>query len=349
MAQSESPTPHGVLAGGNWIVDHVNMIDAWPPQDSLAMITDCFRGNGGCTYNLLKDLVRLECGFPLAAVGLIGDDADGEWILNDCRECGIDSRSISKTPKAATSFCQVMSVKTSGRRTFFSHAGANALLAEKDFDLIGSKARIFHLGYLTLLDSLDALDANGRTGASRLFEQAGKIGMLTVADLVSKPEGDFSAVINPSLPWLDYLFLNEFEAARLLGIALQEIEKGVSVAWLAESAQQILKRGVRCAVIIHTPAGAICACREGGVFLQGPVRVPQEAIRGTAGAGDAFAAGCVLGIHEGWDYQAWLELGVCAAASSLGDATCSGAIKPWRECLREGRSRGFADFEISKL
>ncbi len=29
---------HGILAGGNWIVDHVKIINTWPAQDSLATI-----------------------------------------------------------------------------------------------------------------------------------------------------------------------------------------------------------------------------------------------------------------------------------------------------------------------
>jgi hypothetical protein len=28
----------GILAGGNWIVDHLKIIDAWPTQDALASI-----------------------------------------------------------------------------------------------------------------------------------------------------------------------------------------------------------------------------------------------------------------------------------------------------------------------
>jgi len=320
------------------------MIDAWPPQDSLATISGWSRGNGGCAYNLLKALAKLECGFPLSGVGLLGDDADGDWILDDCRECGIDTRSLRKTAQSGTSYGDVMTATTTGRRTFFHYPGANALLSEKDFDLAGCNARIFHLGYLALLEELDVIDGQGRTGASRLFEQAGNLGMTTMADLVSNPAGDFPARINPSLPYLDYLFLNEFEAARLLGKAPGEIEGGVSVEWLMESARQISQRGVRQAVIIHTPRGAACVTREADSFSQGSVRVPQQLIRGAAGAGDAFCAGCVLGIHEGWSMAECLELAVCAAASSLRDATCSKAIKPWRECLCDGRSLGFTDF-----
>lgn len=335
----------GVLAGGNWIVDHVKMIDAWPPQDCLASISTTSRGNGGCAYNLLKALAKMECAFPLSGVGLIGDDPDGEWILNDCREHGIDVQFLGKTAKAGTSFGDVMTVESTGRRTFFHYPGANALLSESDFDLPQSSARIFHLGYLALLAGLDARDAENRTGASRLFEQAGKLGMVTMADLVSNPVGSFSAIIDPSLPWLDYILLNEFEASRLLEKPMpQETEGEVSASWLMNAAEQILERGVREAAIIHTPRGAVSASRKNGCFSRGSVRFPREAIRGAVGAGDAFGAGCVFGIHEGWAMQETLELAVCSAASSLRSATCSESIEPWQTCLNDGRLLGFNHF-----
>ena len=50
---------NGILAGGNWIVDHVKLINTWPPQDALASILTQSDGNGGSAYNLLKNLSRL--------------------------------------------------------------------------------------------------------------------------------------------------------------------------------------------------------------------------------------------------------------------------------------------------
>ena len=334
----------GVLAGGHWIVDHVKIIDAWPSQDALASVSRTYRGTGGCPYNLLKGLFKLQCGFPLYAAGLIGDDADGDWIANDCRASGIDTQSLHKIPAACTAFTDVMTVESTGRRTFFYHPGANNLLAEKDFDLANSNARFFQLGYLTLFETMDALDTQGRTPASCLFEKASNMGMITAADLVSNPAADFPTIVNPSLPFLDYLFLNEFEAAKLLGMTPQTIENGIDSAWAAEAAHKILQRGVRQAVILHMSQGAVCVTKAGNTYKQGSVNVPKELIRGTAGAGDAFCTGCVFGIHEGWSVEDYLELAVCAAATSLRDATCTESILPWQECLSEGRTLGFRDF-----
>ena len=320
----------------------MKMIDAWPAQDTLVNIAAQSDGNGGGPYNVAKNLARLGCGFPLAGIGMIGHDADGETILRDCDARGIDRRAIRQTSAAPTSYTDVMTVAGTGRRTFFHQHGANALLDLPQFELTRTNARIFYLGYLCLLRKLDAVDASGRTAASRVFENARTLGLLTAADLVSSDTSDFDAIVNPSLPHLDFLFLNEYELARLVGDHV-----GKNPKQLEAQARRILQRGVRNAVIVHLPDGALCV-RHGEMTLTQPaVRVPANMIAGTAGAGDAFAAGFLLGLHEGWDEQRCLELGVCCAAASLRDATCSAAIEPWQNCLALGRQWGFhADLTI---
>ena len=207
----------GLVAAGNWIIDRVKMIDTWPAQDALATIGTQSESNGGGPYNVLKDLAKLQCGFPLAGVGLIGRDADGAKILQDCDAHGINRVAIQFTDAAPTSYTDVMTVTGTGRRTFFHQQGANALLDLQHFDFARTSARIFYLGYMCLLRRLDLVGSDGRTPASRLFEQAQSLGLTTVADLVSNETSDFAAIIDPSLAYLDYLFLNEYELARLVG------------------------------------------------------------------------------------------------------------------------------------
>jgi sugar/nucleoside kinase (ribokinase family) len=326
----------GILAAGNWIIDRVKMIDTWPVQDALATIGTQSDSNGGGPYNVLKDLARLQGDFPLAGVGLIGRDADGARILEDCDAHGINRAAIQLTDAAPTSYTDVMTVTGTGRRTFFHQHGANALLDLEHFDLARTSARIFYLGYMCLLRRLDVVGADGRTPASRLFEQAKELGLTTIADLVSNETSDFGAIGNPSLPHLDYLFLNEYELARLV-----DGSESKSPVQLEAQARALLERGVREALIVHLPEMALCVQRNQPALLQPSVHVPRELIAGTVGAGDAFAAGFILGLHEGWELKRCLELGVCVAAASLRDATASAAVEPWNACLELGRKLGF--------
>ena len=120
----------GIIAGGNWIIDHIKTIDSYPAQEELANIIEEYRSNGGSPYNLLKDLTMLKAPFSLAGVGVVGNDERGNFIINECNSLAICTKQVVRTEEAATSYTDVMSLHISGKRTFFHSRGANALLDE---------------------------------------------------------------------------------------------------------------------------------------------------------------------------------------------------------------------------
>lgn len=321
----------GILAAGNWVIDRVKVIDHFPSQDGLALIVEEKGANGGAPYNLLKDLARLEAPFPLAGVGLLGDDANGDSILADCRREKIDTSGLRRK-KGFTSYTDVMSVKSTGRRTFFHQKGTNALLGPEHFDFDASKAKIFHLGYLLLLDRLDEIDQEGRTGASRVLEAASRAGLKTACDVVSENSDRFRAVVAPSLPYVDFLVVNEYEAGKITG---RELGDGgtVKTEEAAAAARDLVRAGVREWVVIHFPAGSLAMGREERPIFSPSLKVPENRIRGAVGAGDAFAAGLLYGLHEDWPIERCLDLASGAAAACLFDPTASDGLLPASQCL----------------
>lgn len=335
----------GLLVAGNWILDQVKLIDKFPEEQSLVNILHEYTSNGGSAYNILMDLAKLGAPISLEAVGLVGNDFNGVRIVDHCRDAGIDVRQLRMTPDMATSYTIVTSVKETGKRTFFHHRGANSLLDTEHFDFKISNARIFHLGYLLLLDRLDEIQDNQRTKASHVLESAKEAGFVTSVDLVSEDSDRFATIIPCSLPYVDYLFLNEYEACRLSGIDL------IGVTDVAEMAERcgaafdvIFKMGVNGWIIIHHPDGVWAACRDGKRLFQSSLRLPQDKIVGANGAGDALAAGVLLGVHEGWDMETSLDLGVCAAAASLSQATCSDGLMPYQDCMRLSKRYGYRNY-----
>ncbi len=332
MNQSPHLSRAGILAGGNWIVDHVKLLDGWPPQDALANILSESWANGGSPYNILKDLAKLGAPFPLSGAGLVGDDADGQRIVSDCRDHGIETAQLQRTPDAPTSYSDVMTDSTTGRRTFFHQRGANALLGPEHFDFGSSSARIFHLGYLLLLDRLDEV-VEGKPRFCDVLAKARAAGLITSADCVSENGNRFQAVVRPVLPDVDWFFVNDFEAERITGITLRDDGK-ISRAKVEAAAADLLEAGVREWVIIHFPEAACASSRSGDVCWQPSLKVPEGLIKGTAGAGDAFASGVLYGLHEQWTMGDALRLGVCAAASSLFHPTCSEGVRTAAACLK---------------
>ncbi|BCU77341.1 carbohydrate kinase family protein [Luteolibacter sp. LG18] len=330
----------GIFAAGNFIVDHVKIIDSFPEQDTLVHILSECHSNGGGPYNILKDLAAMQVGYPLHACGMVGDDADGRWIIRDCSAHGIDVGQLRISSCQPTSYTDAMTVRDSGRRTFFHQRGANDLFAVDEQEIRASKACIFYLGYLMLLAGLDTFDDSGRSGASRLLEAASSAGMITAVDLVSVDHSSYRELVLASLHYTDHLLLNELEASKVLDASLS----ADSPEQMMSAAMAILKLGVRCTVTIHSSRGAVCASSNGETATQAALRLPPDFIAGATGAGDAFAAGFLHGIHENLAIGRCLHIATCTAAASLGDPSPSAGLRPVDECVELAERFGFVPF-----
>src|SRR5262245_37876139 len=341
MKRPTTKSRSGLLAGGNWIIDQVKLIDIYPQAEQLANIRSQSAGTGGAPYNVLIDLARAGAPFPLSAAGLVGKDSLGDEILSDCRRNQIDVRNLSRTSDAPTSYTDVMTEAANGRRTFFHARGANALWDGEDLDFGASRARIFHLGYLLLLDALDAPDRKFGTKGARLLSSAQAAGIKTSVDVVSEESDRFTSIVAPALPHTDYCIVNEIEAGKTTGFKLRGADGVLDAVAVRHSAGALLERGVREVVIIHFPEGAFARPRTGEDYWQSSVKLPATFVAGTAGAGDAFCAGALLGLHEGWPLSRCLETGVCLAAASLSHPTCTAGVKSLAHALGLGKKYGF--------
>ncbi len=330
----------GILAGGNWIVDAVKIIDVWPQQDALANIFSVSKGTGGSPFNILVDLAILGAKFPLLAAGLVGDDSNGEWITDVCAKHGIDTAGLLRSKTAPTSFTDVMTIRDTGRRTFFHARGANAELGPEHFVFSNSQARIFHLGYLLLLDRMDSPSATHGTVAAEVLALAQAAGLKTSIDCVSEDSDRFGRIVLPALKHVDYCIMNEFEAGRVTGRKVRNGDQ-LDRNELRAAMQSLIEAGVRERVVVHFPEGGAALGRDGTWAEHGSVRLPAGYIKGAAGAGDAFAAGVLYGWHEDLPVVEQLRYGVCAAAANLSDETCTGGIKSLADCLAFGQKCGF--------
>lgn len=324
--------PHarrGIAAAGNWIIDHIFIVDRWPQEETLANILDEDRGTGGAPYNVLVDLARFGPGengnpIPLEAVGLIGDDADGAFIRQDGAAHGIDLSALGTSDEAPTSYTNVMVVQNTGRRTFFHNRGANARFGPEHVPVDALGARIAHLGYLLLLDRMDEPDEEYGTAAARVLARLQEAGIRTSIDVVSEDSDRFPKIVKPALAHADYAILNELEAGRTTGHDLKPGDRPDPEA-IQASAADLLALGVRELVCIHMPEGAYVRTADGQEVWQPALRLPNGYVKGAAGAGDAFCAGLLYGLHEDWPLQDGLRLGVCAAAMSLSRPGCTEA------------------------
>ena len=313
----------GIIGAGNWILDKVKMIDRWPDEGELCNILTQESGGGGGPCNVLFDLAAMGIDIPLYAAGVLGRDAEGEELQQQIRVRGIDDRYISFSDTAATSFTDVMTVEGTGRRTFFHNRGANAELDYEHLAPIDVPARIFYLGYLLLLDALDREDPEHGTVAARVLKTMRVKGYRTVVDVVSEDPARFQKTVLPALGEIECLVVNEVEAGCCSGRDIRNAEGTVDRAALLASAEYLLERGVREVVVIHFPEGAVALEKSGELHAAPSCRIAPEEIVGSVGAGDAFCAGLLYGLHEELPLAETLRFGAAGAWFNLQSATAS--------------------------
>ena len=314
----------GIIAVGNWIVDNVKFIEAYPRKGNLATISRQEEGLGGCAHNVLADLAAMHSGIPLYAGGCIGADRFGQMCLDACDRFGIDRSNLKVLDGAATSYTDVMSETAGdGSRTFFHCRGANAELSADQVLACESPARIFHLGYLLLLDALDQDDPEYGVAAARALDGLLKQGYETSVDVVSEEGDRYRRVVLPCLKYIDYLIINEVEAENCLGTPLR-CEDQPDLPAIKAAASRLLDLGVRKKVVIHFPEGGVAADRDGDVCYAPSFTVDRSEIVSSVGAGDAFCAGALYAIHEGWPLREMLEFASAGARFNLFSATSTG-------------------------
>jgi sugar/nucleoside kinase (ribokinase family) len=322
----------GVVCAGCWLVDRNKSITHWPVEETLTSVLDERLDGGGPAHNVAMGLARLGAPFPIWAVGAVGDDAAGGFLLDACRERGVDAGRIRVCPGVATSQTDVMTVQATGKRTFFHFQGANALLEPADFEFASIPARLLHLGAPGVHRRLDAPAGTDANGWVAVLRRARNAGLRTNLEVVSVSPEEIRRLVTPCLEHLDSLIINDYEAAALSGIGPGVGGPGGPAAARA-AATAILARGVRDLVVVHFPEGCVAATRGGSVLTRPSLRVPPEEMRGANGAGDAFVAGVLHGLHEGRPLEDCLTLGHCAAASALRSVSTTGSVGTVAECL----------------
>ena len=266
------------------------------------------------------DIKRIAPDLSVYAYGKVGKDDKAEFLLDALRRNGVNADGIKRAETLGTSFTQVMSIE-GGERTFFTYAGASADFGYDDIDFDKITAKIFHLGYFLLLEKVDNGDG------VKILRELKKRGIKTSVDLVSSTADAYEKVL-PCLPFVDYLIINELEAA-----ALCKSDNTDDLRFLAEKLKTM---GVKEGVIIHKEDKA-CFLGENYAEINSLI-VPDELFKGKTGAGDAFCAGALTEIYAGATPQTILETGIRAAAASIMQANATDGVKTKSEIYEITRS-----------
>ncbi len=307
----------GIAVAGTILVDKINEISAYPKAGELTKILRTSLAVGGCVPNVAVDLKRMDDSLEVKAVGRIGKDSEGAYVVKVLQENGVNCDGIKKTDEK-TSFTDVMSV-VGGERTFFTYAGASAEFGLEDCELEGLSVKMLHLGYFLLLDKVDGGDG------LKILKAAREKGIKTSIDLVSENSDRYKLLL-PCLKYVDNVIINEVEAGKIAGIE----PKNENLRAIAE---KIKSYGVQERVIIHAPKFGVCLS-ESGFTVVPSYQLPDGFIKGTTGAGDAFCAASLMGIYYKNTDEELLSFASAAAVSALSETDAVSGVKSAEEIKR---------------
>ena len=321
----------GIAIAGSMLVDIVNIIDKYPKKNMLANVFSSEIAVGGCVPNTIIDIARIDSGISLTAIGKTGNDEYGRYLLSQLKKYGIDVSGVKVDNNTHTASTNVMTEQKTGERTFFYSGGANKLFDVDDVDISSLDCKIFHAGYILLLDALDAEDEEYGTRMARLLHMVSEAGVKTSIDVVSEDGDRFREKVVPALKYTDYAIMNEIECCSVTGLSPVNDDGSVNIDNIRKTMEYFIELGVREKVIVHCSSMGMILNKSGKFTVVPSLNLPEGYIKGSVGAGDAFAAASLYGIYNEWDDKYILEFASAAAACNLSAPDSISGMKTVKE------------------
>jgi sugar/nucleoside kinase (ribokinase family) len=295
-----SPAP--ALCVGILVADvFVPPLERLPAAGELVATGDFLFQPGGCAANTAIVLGKL--GVQASVCGRVGDDVLGDFVERDLAARGIDTSGVIRTAGHGTSKTVIVPVVGEDRRYIHTFGANTALTAADIAPAALDAAEVLYVGGYLILPALredelaDGLREARARGTKIVLDVAVPAGQKLPADAA-----------RTLLPLADYFVPNVDEAFALTG----ETDPH-------RQAELFLEHGANVVAIKLGDHGAyVRTADETFEVLAPPVDVVEP-----SGAGDAFAAGLMLGILEGWELERAVRF-----ASVIGGSACT-ALGCW--------------------
>lgn len=256
---------------------------------------------GGSAANTIYGLAKL--GIGTGFIGAVGDDAEGQIMLQDFEEVGVDTSQIKVKPGEKTGLAWCLSDKLNYRSINVT-PGANSLLTMNDIDLdYLNGAEVLHISSFVDDAQLEVI-----------LEPVGKLGSPV---RISFSPGELYATkglkaLTPILARTHVLFINESEMKQLTG---EDFNSG---------AKHCLDLGCQIIVVTlgqgasyKTVMATSYIRTADGEYVVEPSDKSIISTSDTIGAGDAFATGFLYGLLNNKSLEECGRLGNIVAQFSI--------------------------------
>ena len=279
----------GVLCIGAAVVDRKYRSVRPVERDTSNPVT-AERSAGGVARNVAENLARLD--IRTAFASLVGDDENGRWLVAGLQRLGIETGGVRCLPgRESAEYVAVL------------EPDGSLALGLADMAIFDAFAPAF-------LDEIAPLLA----GASWVFADCNLPAEMLQSLVARRRAGSFQLAVDAvslakvmrlpiDLGGIDLLFLNEAEAAALLGTPLPA----------ADAARRLRERGANAVIVTQGSRGVAAAHEEGTTFVPGR----PAAVVDVTGAGDALIAGTLVGLIAGRPLPEAARTGIVASALTI--------------------------------
>ncbi len=294
-------------------------VDLYPREVNTALkdVSGFTKTIGGSAANVSVAIARH--GRDIALVSKVGDDAFGQFLIEQLGRYGVGNRWVTPVPdmQSVLTFCEMYPPDNFPFYTYRNPTAPDMMLTADDvpLDLLAATPLLWSTA--TGLSREPSRSAHYSAWAAR-----GRADY-TVLDLDYRPT----------------FWDSEEEAAREIPRALEHVN--IAVGNLDEceiavgerdplrAADALLDRGIDIAVVKQGPRGVLAKTRSETIEVP---PIPVEVVNGL-GAGDAFGGALVHGLLEGWPLAQTIRFANSAGAIVATRFECSAAMPTSEEVL----------------
>ncbi len=264
-----------IVTIGHALVDIRFIVEFFANPDQESPILKQTRGVGGSAANVAIDVAKL--GGKSGIIVKLGLDDFGRMVVDELMRHEVDVSGV-RVCIADTGFTIVIIDKT-GRVIMYGFKGAAEKLEPSDLDRgLISRAKYVHIASLRPDTSLAATNIAHETGATVSWDPGRVLARKGAENLKNLLER------------VDIILANKYEAKSLTG--LEDYK---------EAAEKILEYGPEIVIVKRGREGVYTKTRRGEEYELPAFAV--EKVVDTTGAGDAFAAGLLLGLSRGYSLK----------------------------------------------
>lgn len=254
------------------------------------------RSYGGVARNVAENLARL--GQPVRLITVVGEDKNGDEILEYTAKAGIDVSAVLRSKEFPTGYYMGM-VDKNGMLQFA--VDDMRLMAEISTQYLKEHEELFKTASMVFVDA--NLPVKTLRTANSLARRA-KIPIC--ADTASST---LAERLIKFLPRYYLLTANSKEAGVLTGLTFEASDSETAT----EAARILVNQGVRIALVTLAEYGVVYATSE----TTGHISAIRTRISDPTGAGDAMTAAVLFALLNDIDLDDAIRLGVSAASLTL--------------------------------